>query len=98
MAQECNSKVHSIYDVCKTCVENESGLVNSSAGKFGFVGDALSKCQYVDIPYCLVLQCVRESLKLVDEPGCPLSAGQEPKRPCLRRTAENDMDMTLGEV
>ena len=33
MAQECNSKVCSIYDVYGTYAENESGLVNSSAGQ-----------------------------------------------------------------
>ena len=34
----------------------------------------------------------------MDELGCPLPEGREPKRPRLRRTVENDMDMTLGEA
>ena len=52
----------------------------------------------MDIPYCPVPQWFRENLKLVDELGCPLLEGWEPIQPRLRRTAENDMDMTLGEA
>ena len=66
--------------------------------KFGFVGDALSKCEDVDIPYSPLLQWFRENLKLLDEPRCTLLEGQEPKRPCLRRTTKNDMDMILEEA
>ena len=66
--------------------------------KFGSVGDALSKCQDVDIPYSPVPQWFRKNPKLVDELGCPLPKDREPKWPCLRRMAENDMDMILGEA
>ena len=34
----------------------------------------------------------------MDEPGCPLPEGREPKQPRLRLTVENDMDMTLEEA
>ena len=66
--------------------------------KFGSVGDALLKCQDVDILCSPVPQWFRENPKLVDESGCPLPEGREPKRPCLIHTVENDMDMTLEEA
>ena len=66
--------------------------------RFGSIGDALSKCQGVDIPYSPLPQWFRKNLKLLDDPGCALPKGWEPKRPRLRRTTENDMDMTLGKA
>ena len=45
-----------------------------------------------------LLQWFRENPKLLDESGCTFLEGREPKRPRLRGTAENDMDMTLGKA
>ena len=57
-----------------------------------------TKCQDVDILYSPLPQWFRKNPKLLDELGCALPEDQEPKWPCLRCIAENDMDMTLGEA
>ena len=52
----------------------------------------------MDIPYSPLPQWFRKNPKLLDDLGCALPKGREPKRPRLKRTLENDMDMTLGEA
>ena len=72
MAQECNSKVSGMYDVCGARVAVKVDWSNLGAlneKKFKDIGFAVTKCAVPNIPYTPVPEWFKRNPKLVDEHG-----------------------------
>ena len=98
MAQECNSVVCGVYDVCGARVASWSGLVNfgcSECSEIWAIRIAFTKCKFPDIPYTPVSEWFRMNLGLVDDPGTPIPKGREPKKSRSHRQEANDVEMAI---